>query len=59
VGQGYYVWTYTVDAESLSVSGRARYRKITLTVTPRLDPTAKQTTTIRRAKSPYQNPLNL
>jgi prepilin-type N-terminal cleavage/methylation domain-containing protein len=59
VGLGYYVWTYTVDAESLSVSGRARYRKITLTVTPRLDPTAKQTTTIRRAKSPYQNPLNL
>jgi Tfp pilus assembly protein PilV len=59
VGQGYYVWSYTVDAESLSVSKRARYRKITLTVTPRLDPTAKQTTTIRRAKSPYQNPLNL
>jgi prepilin-type N-terminal cleavage/methylation domain-containing protein len=59
VGQGYYVWTYTVDAESLSVSGRARYRKITLKVTPRLDPTASQTTTIRRSKSPYQNPLSL
>lgn len=59
VGQGYYVWSYTVDAESLSVSGRARYRKITLTVTPRLDPTATQTTTIRRSKSPYQNPLSL
>ena len=59
VGQGYYVWNYTVDAESLSVSGRARYRKITLRVTPRLDPTASQTTTIRRSKSPYQNPLSL
>ena len=59
VGQGYYVWSYTVDAESLSVSGRARYRKITLTMTPRLDPTATQTTTIRRSKSPYQNPLSL
>jgi Tfp pilus assembly protein PilV len=59
VGQGYYVWTYTVDAESLSVSKRARYRKITLTVTPRLDPTRSQTTIIRRSKAPYQNPLNL
>jgi len=59
VGQGYYVWMYTVDAESLSVSGRARYRKITLTVTPRLDPTATQSTTIRRSKAPYQNPLSL
>jgi Tfp pilus assembly protein PilV len=59
VGQGYYVWTYTVDAESLSVSKRARYRKITLTVTPRLDPTRTQKTIIRRSKAPYQNPLNL
>jgi Tfp pilus assembly protein PilV len=59
VGQGYYVWSYTVDAESLSVSGRARYRKITLTVTPRLEPSAAQTTTIRRSKAPYQNPLSL
>jgi prepilin-type N-terminal cleavage/methylation domain-containing protein len=59
VGQGYYVWNYTVDAESLSVSGRARYRKITLTVTPRLDPTATQSTIIRRSKAPYQNPLSL
>ena len=59
VGQGYYVWTYTVDAESLSVSKRARYRKITLTVTPRLDPTRTQSTIIRRSKAPYQNPLNL
>jgi Tfp pilus assembly protein PilV len=57
-GQGYYVWTYTVDAESVSTSGRARYRKISLTVTPRLDPTHTQKATIRRAKSPFSNPLN-
>lgn len=57
VGQGYYVWNYTVDAESLSTSGRQRYRKITLTVTPRLEPTATQVQTIRRFKSPFSNPL--
>jgi prepilin-type N-terminal cleavage/methylation domain-containing protein len=57
VGQGYYVWNYTIDAESLSTSGRQRYRKITLTVTPRLDPTATQIQTIRRYKAPYSNPL--
>jgi len=58
-GQGYYVWAYTVDPESVSTSGRARYRKISLTVTPRLDPTKTQKATIRRAKSPFTNPLNL
>lgn len=57
VGQGYYVWRYTVDAESLSTSGRQRYRKITLTVLPRLDPTATQVQTIRRYKAPFSNPL--
>ena len=57
-GQGYYVWSYTVDAESISTSGRARYRKISLTVTPRLDPTKTVKGTIRRAKSPFSNPLN-
>ena len=56
VGQGYYVWNYTIDAESLSTSGRQRYRKITLTVTPRLDPTATQIQTIRRYKAPFSNP---
>lgn len=58
VGEGYYVWNYTVDAESLSTSGRQRYRRITLTVTPRLDSKSTQTQTIRRFKSPFQNPLN-
>jgi hypothetical protein len=57
-GQGYYVWAYTVDPESTSTSGRARYRKISLTVTPRLDPTHIQKATIRRGKSPFANPLN-
>ena len=57
VGPGYYVWQYTVDAESLSTSGRQRYRKITLTVTPRLEPKATQIQTIRRFKSPFSNPL--
>ena len=57
-GQGYYVWSYTVDPESLSASGRARYRKVSLTVTPRLDPTRTQKATIRRGKSPFANPLN-
>lgn len=58
VGQGYYLWKYKVDAESLSNSGRQRYRKITLTVGTRLDPTNLQTQTIRRYKSPFSNPLN-
>ncbi len=57
VGPGYYVWQYTIDAESLSTSGRQRYRKITLTVTPRLEPNSKQVQTIRRYKSPFSNPL--
>jgi Tfp pilus assembly protein PilV len=57
-GKGYYVWTYTVDPESVSTSGRAKYRKISLTVTPRKDPTHTQKATIRRAKSPFSNPLN-
>jgi hypothetical protein len=57
-GPGYYVWNYTVDPESVSTSGKSRYRKITLTITPRLDPTATQVATIRRAQPPYVNPLN-
>ena len=57
VGQGYYVWQYTVDPESLSTSKRQRYRRIKLTVTPRLEPKAAQVHTIRRYKSPFSNPL--
>jgi Prokaryotic N-terminal methylation motif len=57
VGKSYYVWNYTIDAESLSTSGRQRYRKITLIVTPRPDSTATQIQTIRRYKAPFSNPL--
>jgi Tfp pilus assembly protein PilV len=57
-GPGYYVWSYTVDPESVSTSGKSRYRKIKVTITPRLDPSATQTATIRRAKPAYINPLN-
>ena len=59
VGKSYYVWNYTIDAESLSTSGRQRYRKIRLIVTPRLDSTATQIQTIRRYKAPFVNPLFL
>ena len=57
VGKSYYVWNYTIDAESLSTSGRQRYRRITLTVIPRADSTATQIQTIRRYKAPFTNPL--
>lgn len=57
-GQGYYVWSYTLDPDSVSASGRARYIKVSLTVTPRLDPTKTMKGTIRRSKSPFMNPLN-
>ena len=57
VGNGYYVWEYTIDPDSVSTTGKSRYKKIKITITPRLDPTYTQSTTIRRAKPPYVNPL--
>lgn len=57
-GANYYVWTYTVDPESTSATGTSKYRKITLTVTPRVVGQASQTGTIRRAKPPTYNALN-
>ena len=58
-GKGYYVWTYSVGSEQYSnMSGVLPYRDITLTVTPRLAPTAIQTGTIRRSKSPYSSAIN-
>jgi len=57
-GPVYYKWAYTVDPESLSLSGRAHYRKISLTVTSSTDATKALKGTIRRAKSPFSNPLN-
>ena len=58
-GKGYYVWTYSVGSQQYSnISGILPYRDVTLTVTPRLAPTATQTGTIRRSKSPYSSSLN-
>jgi prepilin-type N-terminal cleavage/methylation domain-containing protein len=58
-GKGYYVWTYSVGSEQYSnVSGVLPYRDITLTVTPRLAPTAIQTGTIRRSRSPFSSAIN-
>jgi len=58
-GKGYYVWTYSVGSEQyVNKSGILPYRDVTLTVTPRLAPTATQTGTIRRSKSPYSSSLN-
>ena len=57
VGNGYYVWEYTIDPDSVSTTGKSRYKKIKITITPRLDPTYTQSTTVRRAKPPYVNPL--
>ena len=58
-GKGYYVWTYSVGSEQfVNKSGILPYRDVTLTVTPRLAPTATQTGTVRRSKSPYSSSLN-
>jgi type II secretory pathway pseudopilin PulG len=58
-GNGYYVWSYVIGAAVPgSTTGVAPYRDITLTVTPRLAPTATQKMTIRRARAPYTNPIN-
>lgn len=59
-GNGYYVWEYSIGAEvTNSTGGVLPYRDITLTVTPRLAPTATQVGVIRRSKTPYVNPLNV
>lgn len=58
-GQGYYVWSYVIGPVVTNpTSGVAPYRDITLTVTPRLAPTATQKAIIRRARAPYTNPIN-
>lgn len=58
-GNGYYVWSYVIGSEVQgTTTGVAPYRDITLTVTPRLAPTATQKMTIRRARAPYTNPIN-
>jgi len=58
-GKGYYVWTYSIGAQQYpNTSGVLPYRDITLTVTPRLAPTAKQTGIIRRSRSPYASSIS-
>ncbi|MEO7457272.1 MAG: hypothetical protein ABIY52_13495 [Gemmatimonadaceae bacterium] len=57
-GANWYVWTYVVDPDSTSASGTSKYKKITLTVTPRIIGQTAQVVTIRRAKPPTYNALN-
>jgi Tfp pilus assembly protein PilV len=58
-GQGYYVWSYSVGAQqNANMSNVMPYRDVTLTVTPRLDPTQALSGTIRRSKAPFSSALN-
>lgn len=57
-GNSYYVWQYTIDPESTSAIGASKYRKIALTVTPRVVSGVAVSGIIRRAKSPTFNALN-
>jgi Tfp pilus assembly protein PilV len=57
-GNVYYVWSYTVDPDSTSGTGTSKYRKVRLTVTPRVVGVGPQTTVIRRGRPPASNPLN-
>jgi hypothetical protein len=59
-GNSYYVWTYSVGAQTQNVNptSASYYRDITLTVTPRLTGATAVTGVIRRAKAPASNALN-
>ena len=58
-GAGYYVWSYTLGAVvNANASGVLPYRDVTLTVTPRLMPSAAMSGTIRRSRSPFTSALN-
>jgi Tfp pilus assembly protein PilV len=57
-GANWYVWTYVIDPDSTSATGTSKYKKITLTVTPRITGQSSQVVTIRRAKPPTYNALN-
>lgn len=57
-GNTYYVWSYTIDPESTSAIGTSHYRKVTLTVTPRIVSGVPVSGIIRRAKPPTVNALN-
>lgn len=57
-GANWYVWSYVVDPDSTSATGTSKYRKINLTVTPRISGVPAQTGTIRRWKPAIANPFN-
>ncbi len=56
-GANWYVWNYVIDPDSTSATGTSTYKKITLTVTPRIVGQTSQSVTIRRAKPPTYNAL--
>lgn len=59
-GNIYYVWSYTVGAETNNTApaGTSAYRDITLTVTPRTTGGTAVSGVIRRARAPSANVLN-
>ena len=60
-GNTYYVWTYTVGAQTLNANSTSQssfYRDITLTVTPRITGGTSVTGVIRRSSPPTSNSLN-
>ena len=59
-GNSYYVWTYTVGAETQNTNPTSAsvYRDITLTVTPRVTGVGAVTGVIRRARAPSVNAFN-
>ena len=56
-GSAWYVWEYTIDPDSTSATGTSTYRKVRLTVTPRVPNVNPQSTVIRRMKPPTYNAL--
>jgi Tfp pilus assembly protein PilV len=59
-GNSYYVWSYTVGAETANTApaGTSLYRDITLTVTPRVTGGTPVSGVIRRARAPSANSFN-
>lgn len=59
-GNSYFVWSYTVGAETNNTSpvGPSVYRDITLTVTPRVIGGTPVSGVIRRARAPSVNSFN-
>ena len=59
-GNSYFVWSYTVGAETANTApaGTSAYRDITLTVTPRVTGGTPVSGVIRRARAPSVNAFN-